>query len=108
MDLGAPILRNQRVRGFSNPVMQEFVNFVGVKNETRAHRFPEIRVDLLFRSMVDDHESGDVRAVSKAGHLFERLPGIGRHPSQPLEHELDHVVEAAARTSAMSHCQIPE
>jgi hypothetical protein len=69
MSLSAQFLRDQRIGGFLNTVVQEPVRIFRAEDEARSDRFPKLAVHVLLRVLVDHHQRGELRAVAQTGKL---------------------------------------
>ena len=70
--LVALLLRDQRVGGFLNAIVDELVGAVEVLDQLQTNGLPEIRIDLRGRFREDHRECPDRGDVPEAGELLQR------------------------------------
>ena len=73
MRLVAQFLRDQRIGGFLNAIVDELVGAFQVLDKLQTNGVPEIRTDLLGRFPEDEGKHPDRGDVPEAGELLQRL-----------------------------------
>ena len=71
--LVAQLLRDQRIGGFLNAIVDELVGAFQVLDQLQTNGVPEIRTDLLGRFPEDEGKHPDRGDVPEAGELLQRL-----------------------------------
>ncbi len=88
----AQLLRDQRIRGFLDAVMEKPVATFRAEHEPRSYRFPKVAVHAPFQILVNHRQEGDLCAVAHAGKLLQGLLRFEGQAIQLSNHEVDHVV----------------
>ena len=84
MDLGAPLIRDQRIGGFLNTIVDELVGAGQAHDELLTDGFPQHGVDLLLRSLEDDRNYPDFGVLPRqASSCNAFCVSAGRRVSLP-------------------------
>ncbi|HYT20531.1 MAG TPA: hypothetical protein VEW05_09915 [Candidatus Polarisedimenticolia bacterium] len=70
MSLSAQFLRDQRIGGFLDTVMEKPIGIFRAEDESCPDRVPKLAVHVLLRVLVDYHQDGELRAVAQAGKVL--------------------------------------
>ena len=63
--------RDESIGRFLDAIVEKRVGGVAAQDEPRADRIPECRVNLLFRQLVNQRQSGELGGVTETGKLLE-------------------------------------
>ena len=99
--LVAQRLRDQRIGGFLNAIVDELVGAFQVLDQLQTNGVPEIRTDVLGRFPEDQGKRPDRGDVPEAGELLQRPLRIERQAVQPAHHQIDDVVPVPLRVHAI-------
>ena len=102
MGLGAQFLRDQRIGGLLDAVVDELVGACpSARPAPDGRAVPQSRMDLLLRCPENDRKRRDLGDVAEAGQLLQRLLRLGRQAGQLPDHEVHHVVGVALGVNAI-------
>src|SRR5947208_3543485 len=76
MDSGARFLRDQRIGGFLDTVVEKLVGIFRTKDEPCSDRCPKLPVHLLLGVLADYPQHGEFRAVAQAGERLQCVSGF--------------------------------
>ena len=99
--LVAQLLRDQRIGGFLNAIVDELVGAFQVLDQLQTNGVPEIRTDFLGRFPEGEGKHPDRGDVPEAGELLHRLLRVERKAVQPSHHQIHDVVPVPLRMDAI-------
>ncbi len=92
MGLSARFFRDQRIRCFLDPVVEECVGLLHAKNQARSNRFPKLAIHFLARLLRNHLQQDALRTVPHARKKLQCVLRFYRQAVQLANHKVDDIV----------------